>query len=231
MKPIHKSELIELLPQCCRIGLASIDQYQGEEYKQLVNFLPNVKTIIVLAHHVQDSLEWTWLRFSAAKGNETCPADIHSLSIAERLEHRLSISGYQSLIVPYPGICGIMYKTIALPTGLGELGDNFLFMNDEWGPWIHLRIVLTNADIEHTELHAPTACSHCGECVTACPVGAIMSGDFNGILCRDNMRETANTECDGSYLYECEICLRACPIGREPEAIKVKFRDRQKSSE
>lgn len=224
MKSISEDQFIDLIPECCRIGFASINSYEGSEKEQLLGVLPTTKTVVVIAHHIQDSLEWIWLRFSAARGGETCFADIHCLSVAERIECCLRSLGYQSAILPYPGICGLMFKTIAVQSGLGKLGDNFLFMNDTWGPWIHLRVLLTDAVIDYTLLNLDSGCNHCGNCIEACPAGAIASNDFDGAACRNCMREMARRECDGSYVYECEKCLRICPIGKQPREVEVRYK-------
>lgn len=122
-------KLRALLPECCRIGFASIADYQDQERDKLLEQLPSTQTIIVIAHHVQDSLEWTWLKFPTARTGETSPADLHCAAMAERVAYQLESAGHRTLLLPYPGICGLMFKTLALPTRLGNLGDNFLFMN------------------------------------------------------------------------------------------------------
>jgi epoxyqueuosine reductase len=222
---ITEAQFNDLLPECCRIGFASIGDYQGAERSRIVEQMPSAQSVIVIAHHVQDSLEWTWFKFPAARNGETSPADMHCLAMAERVSNRLCANGAQCLILPYPGICGLMFKTIALPTGLGLLGDNFLFMNEEWGPWIHLRILLTDAAVDHTRRQATDACTHCGKCIQACPAHVFRAGTFNGLACRDKMREMSKTESDRSFCFECELCLRACPVGRQPKEIRVRFKD------
>lgn len=225
MTTITENDIGALLPECCRIGFASIEEYQSTEKEQLLAQLPSAQTVIVIAHHVQDSLEWTWLKFQAARTGQTTPADIHCLSMAERIIYSLQANGNQTLIVPYPGACGPMFKKIAVPTRLGGLGDNFLFMNRDWGPWMHLRVILTDEVIKYTPRQIDDACTHCGKCIEACPAGAIERGSFNGWACRDKMIEMSKTKCDGSFCFECEICLRACPIGIQPKEVVVKFKE------
>lgn len=224
MNSISENQLTDLIPECCRIGFASINDYDGREKEQLLNSLPIARTVIVITHHIQDSLEWIWLKFSAARSGETCPADLHSLSIAERIENYLHSTGFQSVILPYPGPCGPMFKTIAEKSGLGKIGDNFLFMNEIWGPWIHLRILLTDTNIEYSPMNLDSGCNHCGNCMEACPAGAITPDEFNGIACRDYMREMARSVCDGSYVFECEKCLRVCPIGKQPGEVEIRYK-------
>lgn len=221
---MKESDFSELLPECCRIGFASIEDYDDDERRRVEAFLPDVKTVILVAHHIMHSLEWVWFRFSTERLNETCPADMHAKSIAERICNKLNGEGCKSVLLPYPGKCGVMFKTLAIKTGLGELGDSFLFMNADWGAWVHLRVVLTNADIEFEKPICQDACNHCGKCVEACPAGAIMENDFDGIKCRDKMREISNSLGNVPYIFECEFCLRACPIGEEPKEVLVSYK-------
>jgi len=222
MKMLEK-DFLGLLPECCRLGVASLAEYQDSEKEQILALLPTTQSVIVIAHHVQDSLEWTWLKFSSSRVGVTSPADIHCLAMAERIANRLQNNHFQTLIVPYPGVSGPLFKRLAEPTGLGRLGDNFLLMNADWGPWMQLRVVLTDAPVEHAICHPQDACTHCGRCIEACPADAFRNGTFDGLNCRDKMREMAKTKCDGSFDFECELCLRACPVGTQPKAITVRF--------
>lgn len=231
MKEISENDLLSLVPDCCQLGFASINSYKGVEREHVCGMLSSVQTVIIIAHHVQDSLEWTWLKFPVARGGATSPADIHCLATVERIKLRLDCHDRQSFIIPYPGVSGPMFKTLALPTGLGGLGDNYLFMNEQWGTWIHLRAVLTDALIKFTPKQMSSGCTHCARCIEVCPAGAIALDTFNGIACRDAHKEMAKHECDGSYIYECEKCLRACPIGTHPKEIEVRFKNTPNSSE
>lgn len=219
------NEINSILPECCRVGFASIDQYNGIEKEHILKLLPSTKSAIVITHHVQNSLEWTWFKFNAARTGETNPADIHCLSTTKQITNILIHGNFKSFIIPYPGIIGPMFKTIALKTGIGKLGDNFLFMNKDWGPWIHLRVILTDAEINTSIDNNEDPCTHCNKCIEVCPVGAIEKNSFDGIKCQNNMREYSIKNCDGSTVYECELCLRACPVGKQPKEITVKYKE------
>lgn len=221
---MKQSDLSELLPACCRVGSASVNQYDDDEKDKIRTFLPDAQTVVVIAHHVTHSLEWIWFEFPGDRAGETCPADLHAKAAAEEIRHALDRNGYATVVLPYPGECGLMFKTLAAKTGLGQLGDNYLFMNGDWGPWIHLRAVLTNASIA-TEAPVPQeACTHCGKCIEACPAGAILPDDFDGLRCRSKMREIRTGLGDLPTLFECERCLRACPVGASPREVLVSYR-------
>lgn len=220
---MRQQDFEDIIPECCRIGFASIDQYGNDEKAKIETFLPDVRTVIVVAHHIRHSLEWIWFNFPADGSEETCPADMHAKLTVEKIRNKLDRKGFVGIILPYPGPCGLMFKTLAVKTGLGQLGDNYLFMNSDWGPWIHLRVVLTNARIDFEKTKSRQACNHCRKCIQACLSGAIMENDFDGIKCRNSMRAISNTLVNKPYNFECEVCLRACPVGEKPKEVTVSY--------
>jgi epoxyqueuosine reductase len=220
---MNGNELSGLVESCCRVGFASVDDYDEKEQNDIKALLPATKTIIIIAHHITHSLEWVWFKSVTEANGEVCPAVLHTRAVAEKIYNKLSSKGYETVVPRYPGISGVMFKTLAVKTGLGQLGKNYLFMNAEWGPWMHLRAVFTNAVIEHKKPAIEQACNHCGKCIEECPSGAIMENDFDGLKCRTKMREIRDSLGDVPYIFECEKCLRVCPIGEQPREVVVSY--------
>ncbi len=73
------------LPDCCSSGVVSIEKVGADEASSSTALLPTVKTIIVIGHHITHSLEWVWFKFPTERIGETCPADLHAKSVAERV--------------------------------------------------------------------------------------------------------------------------------------------------
>ena len=96
-------------------------------------------------------------------------------------------------------------------------------MAEERERWVHLRAILTDAEIEFEKPVTQEACTHCGKCIEACLSGAIMENDFDGIKCRDSMRQIKSTLGDTPYAFECEVCLRACPVGEKPREVLITY--------
>ena len=152
----------DIMASCCNLSAAAIDTYSPEGVSLIRNSLPDACTVLVLGHHVRSSLEWAWFPFAAERGGATCAADLHAKSTIEAIERRLVLGGHKSVILPYPDDCGISFKLLAAQTCMGELGDSFLFLHHEWGPWVHLRALLTDALVDDLKWQPRKVCTHCG---------------------------------------------------------------------
>lgn len=215
---VNLSLIRKILPSCCEADALDITALTDDERKQLSGFLPNFKTVIVLAHHVKHSLEWTWFSFDSSRIGSVPPADLHLEAESLKISDYLHKEGYNSLLIPYPGISGIRFKDLADKTGLGKIGDNFLFLHREWGPWTHLRILLTDAEIKGRLDPCDAVCIHCGRCVAACPANAIQKEELLGIECGAYQHRISEST---AYDYQCENCIRACPIGTAPRPVQI----------
>lgn len=57
--------------------------------------------------------------------------------------------------------------------GLGEIGLHGGLLTDEFGPFVRLCAIITDAEIEPDPISAPHLCDRCGECVRGCPGKAV----------------------------------------------------------
>ncbi|AGB41414.1 4Fe-4S protein [Halobacteroides halobius DSM 5150] len=212
---MNLAEIKKLIPKCCTVAKIDINKCYKNEKRSLEEFLPSVKSIIVLGHHIRDSREWIWSRMKSERGNCTSIADLHTKDIIKEIKNFIELEGYNSKIIPYPGVSGIRFKKLAMKTRIGEIGDNFLFLHNEWGPWVHLRVLLTDTKINSSqETFIDEVCIHCGKCIKACPVNAIIQNSFNSQRCKERQEQL-------NVAHSCEICARICPIGETPEKIKL----------
>lgn len=216
------SSLAETLPQCCEIDSFPISFCSEIEKQLLSDFLPDCKSVIVLAHHVKHSLEWAWFPLESERNIVTCAADLHLKSECEIITTVLKELGYNSCILPYPGRCGIRFKDLANKTGLGKIGDNFMFLHRKWGTWTHLRVIVTDVKIYDTLPSCESVCNHCGICKASCPAKVIKDDTLLGNECgKFQDKQDADIGINGSYIFKCEECARACPIGIAPERIVI----------
>lgn len=61
----------------------------------------------------------------------------------------------------------------AVACGLGEKGLPGALLTDEFGPMVRCCFILTDAELEPSEVKTPHLCDGCGKCVKACPGKAI----------------------------------------------------------
>ena len=214
--------LAHVLPQCCEMDAFPISLCSESEVQSLKEFLPEIKTVIILAHHVKHSLEWAWLPLESERNKVNCAADLHLKFECEKVVSELDKRGYHSSVIPYPGRCGIRFKDLANKSGLGKIGDNFMFLHKEWGTWAHLRVIVTDAEITDNLPPCEDVCNHCGNCKSSCPAKVIRDDTLQGIECDEYQdKRDAYFGIEGNYIYKCEECARACPIGTAPERINI----------
>ncbi len=67
----------------------------------------------------------------------------------------------------------IDFLETAVKCGLGEKGFHNTLLTDEFGPMVRYCFILTDAEIEETDIVKPHICDKCGKCKDACPGKAI----------------------------------------------------------
>lgn len=65
------------------------------------------------------------------------------------------------------------FNEAAVLCGLGEIGFHGALLTDEFGPFVRVCFVLTDAELEPTPQKEPHLCDKCGKCVKGCPGKAI----------------------------------------------------------
>ncbi len=65
------------------------------------------------------------------------------------------------------------FENAAVLCGIGEKGLHGAVLTDEFGPMVRYCFILTNAELEATEMYTPHLCDKCGKCIKACPGKAI----------------------------------------------------------
>ena len=136
---------------------------------------------------------------------------------------------------------GLPLKKIAILTGFGSYGKNSLNINPEYGPWVRLNAIITDAEMDVDEEFKADLCKDCDLCVKACPTGALTPyvidpslcmaslseeewlGIFSGKSKFEDYRQVENGNAlfkshsrkltENSYLW-CMTCQKACPYGR-----------------
>ena len=124
------------------------------------------------------------------------------------------------------------------------MGKNSLIINPEYGPWIRLQSILTDAPLVPDEEFSEDLCGECTRCIDACPTGALtpyvidpekcLIGISEAELARLIMEDLPFTEFRDTpdhvfrehmprfttnSVLMCTTCQRACPYGSEKRGL------------
>lgn len=107
-------------------------------------------------------------------------------------------------------------RFLAREAGLGFFGLNNLLINEKFGSYFFIGIILTDLIFEYDERN-DKKCFMCGKCIEACPTGAINnSGVLDGKKCLSYLtQKKVLTESEeksfNKSIFGCDICSLVCP--------------------
>jgi epoxyqueuosine reductase len=146
-------------------------------------------------------------------------ADYHDV-IKKRLKHLAAevarISGGDVKV--FVDTAPLMEKPLAQRAGMGWQGKHTNLVSREFGSWLLLGVILTDAPLE-ADAHAADHCGQCRACLDICPTNAFpapyqldarrclsyLSIEHKGPIPREFRKPMANR------IYGCDDCLAVCP--------------------
>ena len=112
-------------------------------------------------------------------------------------------------------------KYVAARIGLGCYGKNGILLTPEFGSYVALRSVITEAPLKPTPSQIANVCKNCDRCLKACPTGALYAPyKVNPRLCINPLTrrsEPIGPEVRtrmGNWVRGCDICQEVCPVNR-----------------
>jgi epoxyqueuosine reductase len=125
----------------------------------------------------------------------------------------------------HKGIQGqhIPLKFVADRIGIGAYGKNGILQTPQYGSYIALRNILTEAEFApDNPQDTSTPCDECEQCIEACPTGALYAPyKVNPKLCinpitrRDAYIEPPIRSRMQNWIHGCDICQEVCPANRD----------------
>jgi len=108
---------------------------------------------------------------------------------------------------------------LAIKAGLGVRGKHNLLITEEYGSWVFLGEIVTEAKLIRNSEFGIRNCDGCNTCVGACPTGALGEGGFVKARCLSYIsqkRGGLSTEeeallREAGSVWGCDLCQEACP--------------------
>ncbi len=132
----------------------------------------------------------------------------------------------------------LLERDFAARAGVGWIGKNTCVLNQEWGSWLLLAVMVTSLEVpaEAVALEAPDRCGSCTRCLDACPTGALVAPremDASRCIAYLTIEKKGDLPEDlrqgmGRQVFGCDICQDVCPWnGRSPVSVKPGLAVRQ----
>lgn len=120
-------------------------------------------------------------------------------------------------------------KLAAAKCGLGVIGRNSLFIDNEFGSYIFLGSLLTNAPCENIA-NEINFCINCGKCIDACPNNAIIDQGIDRFKCLSGISQKKNKTDEEKQLLKinnivwgCDICQNVCPYNEKGKISPIPY--------
>lgn len=118
-------------------------------------------------------------------------------------------------------------RAAAMRARLGVYGLNGLMIVPNYGSFVDITLLLVHAapppEARGAEYDLSLRCGSCGECIKACPTGAISKNGVNTLICLrhymnrlEQMQESDYSKM-GRRILGCEACQLACPYNASLE--------------
>jgi epoxyqueuosine reductase len=187
--------------------------------------LPNARTIIVAGIYIGGITLPTWKNAWYGRTSRLYLSGFF-LDVVKPLEpiaQFLKNEGYQAIVCDSSTEGGdiLPLKLAAVRAGLGWQGKHSLLISKQYGTFLALGGIITNADLEHNTQEEPNRCRNCDRCQQACPLAALeqphvlnVNNCMSRLLMAENLPEKVQAVME-NRIGDCEICQEACPWNKK----------------
>ena len=215
------------------VGIAPGAAFGAEELGELGQVFGPVDAVVVLAQRITDPVQLARYRPSEGHFHERLSlsfADAMLRDAARRAADLIGAAGYRTAIPrslrygAFDPVHRIHFKKAAVLAGFGAFGRNQLVIHPEWGPWLMLATVVTDASLPADERSTFSPCDDCGRCLSACPSGALSEAGIDREICQPaygGSPDSRVVRLSPQGQINCDECLRACPVGEAPPRLRM----------
>jgi epoxyqueuosine reductase len=181
------------------------------------NTLPTARTIIVLGVYGYDEAAIYNKTRQELRGKTARVYKYYPVirQIAERMVGYIEKHGYRATHGQH-----IPLKYLADRIGLGVYGKNGILQTEQYGSYVALRNVLTDAEFAVDKFDKKSSpCDDCDRCIKGCPTGAIYAPyKVNPKLCLNPVTRTDSyikpqiRSKMQNWIIGCDICQEVCPV-------------------
>lgn len=142
----------------------------------------------------------------------------------------------QNIFEPHVDASPVNEKKAAVLGGLGFVGKNTLLINEEYGSFLFIGDICTDAEININNGVSEKLCKGCDLCIKSCPVNALEDG-FCKEKCISFLTQKKGTleEYEKEILkrsdsvWGCDICAKVCPHNKnlKESEYSLKFDDKK----
>lgn len=192
-------------------------------FKDLSNIkriFPEAKSIVLLGVYALDTQNGHSDSFAKRQGRTAKTYYYYPVvrMIAEKLAAFIERQGYRAIQGQQ-----IPLKYAAVQTGMGAYGQNGLLYTTQFGSFVALRAVITDAALDPDSFEPPELeCDDCGRCVKACPTGALYAPyKVNPKRCINPLSRREEPIPDelqkrmSNWVCGCDVCQDVCPMNRK----------------
>ncbi len=122
----------------------------------------------------------------------------------------------------------VLERAWAARAGLGWIGKNGLVIRDGLGSWFFIGVIITTLELA-PDAPARNACGTCGECMKACPTGAITEPgvvDARRCISYHTIENRHDIPAElrerfGNRVFGCDTCQEVCPWNRSVHETRI----------
>jgi len=212
------------------IGFANTAMFAGYPLKTSIRRDPKLsmssaKTIIVAGIYIGGLALPVWQNDLYGRTSRLFLSGffLDTVKPLEPIADLLKKTGFQAMVCDGSKEKGsiLPLKLAAVRAGLGWQGKHSLLISKQFGTFLALGGIITDAELEHNTQEETNRCKTCDKCQKACPLSALdQPYVLNRTACMSNrlqnpsLPEKVKTVME-NRIVDCEICQEACPWDRK----------------